>query len=92
MKNAQTCLVLGSMPMDIVRRKPAEREIDGPAWIAETLARGPACVDGLARDQLIVERWNREFAPGDVVRVRGGLPVAPSLRPLLNGDVRLPGE
>ena len=36
-----------------------------------------------------MEQWNRAFAPGDVIRVRGGLPVDASLLPLLNGDIRV---
>jgi sugar/nucleoside kinase (ribokinase family) len=81
---------LRALKREIARRKPAEREIDGPAWVEETLARC-VCVDDLARNQAVVERWNREFAPGDTIRVRGGLPVDASLLPLLNGDIRLPG-
>lgn len=80
---------LRALKRELARRKPAEREIDGPAWVAETLARHPVCVDDLARNQLLVEQWNRAFTPGDVVRVRGGLPVDPSLLPLLNGDIRV---
>ena len=77
---------LRALKRELARRKPAERDVDGPAWVAETLARGPACIDDLARDQAVVERWNREFAPGDVIRVRGEF-VAPSLLPLLNGSI-----
>ena len=55
----------------------------------DRLARHPVCVDDLARNQLLTEQWNRAFAPGDVVRVRGGLPVDASLLPLLNGDIRV---
>ena len=80
---------LRALKRELARRKPAERKIDGPAWVAETLARHPVCVDDLARNQLLTEQWNRAFAPGDVVRVRGGLPVDPSLLPLLNGDIRV---
>ena len=83
---------LRALKRELARRKPAERDVDGPAWVAETLARHPVCVDDLARNQLLAEQWNREFAPGDVVHVRGGLPVDASLLPLLNGDIRLPGD
>lgn len=82
---------LRALKREIGRRKPETRDIDGPAWIAETLARGPACIDDLARSQAVVERWNREFAPGDAIRVRGGLAVDPALLPLLNGDIRVDG-
>ncbi|MBQ6102485.1 MAG: nucleoside 2-deoxyribosyltransferase domain-containing protein, partial [Kiritimatiellae bacterium] len=82
---------LRTLKKELAHRKPTEREIDGPAWVAETLARHPACVDDLARNQLLAEQWNREFAPGDVVRVRGSLPVDPSLLPFLNGDIRIDG-
>ena len=80
---------LRALKRELARRKPAERDVDGPAWVAETLARHPVCVDDLARNQLLTEQWNRAFAPGDVVRVRGGLPVDASLLPLLNGDIRV---
>ena len=80
---------LRALKRELARRKPATRDMDGPAWVAETLARHPVCVDDLARNQLLMEQWNRAFAPGDVIRVRGGLPdVDTSLLPLLNGDIR----
>lgn len=78
---------LGELKEEIARRKPSERGIDGPAWVEGTLGLHPGYVDGLARNQVLMEQWNRTFAPGDTVRVRGGLPVDPSLRPLLNGRI-----
>ena len=89
-KSLEDCL--RALKRELARSRPAERDVDGPAWVAETLARHPVCVDDLARNQLLAEQWNREFAPGDVVHVRGGLPVDASLLPLLNGDIRLPGD
>ncbi len=69
-------------------RKPAEHVIDGPGFGSkEVLRRHPECVDMLALNQLLMERWNRDIAPDDVVHVRGGFGDRAWL-PLLNGDIR----
>ena len=81
----EECLL--ELKRQLARRKPEERTVDGPAFVEETLRRHPACVDELARNQLLVEQWNHDVAPDDVVRVRGEF-VDRSLLPLLNGDIR----